>query len=450
MKLRRRSPRHALAERLESRLFLSVDVLSYHNDAASTGQNLNETVLTPTNVNSSTFGKLYSTSVDGQIYAQPLVKTGVNITVGANQGVQNVVYVATENDSVYAINANNGTVLWHDSFINPAAGVIPVPSTDLNSGDITPEVGITSTPVIDPTSNTIFVSAKTRETVAGQNEYVYRIHALDLSSGAEKFGGPTTIGATIYLGGTNYQFMSGPSVAGSGEGSVNGVLTFNAMRALNRAALTLVNGTVYIGFASHGDTDPYHGWLLGYSASNLKPTAVFNVTPNGSEGGIWQSGGKIASDAQGNLYLETGNGTFDTSFNSAGLPVNGDYGDTFLKLTPDSSTAANPNPNGWGLTVSDFFTPFNQDTLNDNDIDVGSGAPTLLPASAGSAANPQLMEGEGKEGRIYLIDIDAGKMGKYNPTTDQVVQEALGINSGSFGTASYFNGDLYSASPGGE
>lgn len=442
MKSRCRSPRPALAEQLESRRLLSVDVLSYHNDAASTGQNLNETTLTPTNVNSSTFGKLYSTSVDGQIYGQPLVKTGVNITVGANQGVQNVVYVATEHDSVYAINANNGTVLWHDSFINPSAGVIPVPSTDLNSGDITPEVGNTSTMVIDPSSSTIYVTAKTRETINGQLHYVWRLHALDLSSGAEKFGGPVTIADTIYNG-TNYTYVSGPSVAGTGNGSVNGVLTFNAMRQLNRSALTLINGVVYMGFASHGSAEPYHGWLLGYSAATLKPTAVFCTTPNGYDGGIWMTGGKIASDASGNLYFAVGNGKFDSTLNTAGFPINSDYGDTFLKLTPDSSTSANPNPNGWGLTIDDYFTPYNQQTLDTNDRDLGSGGIILLPSSAGSAAHSNLLIGEGKQGTIYLVDTATGKMGEFNSTTDQVVQEAVGANLGAFDSPVYYNGSFY-------
>ncbi len=441
---------HALAERLESRRLLSVDVLSYHNDAGSTGQNLAETALTPANVSSATFGKRYSTTVDGQIYAQPLVKTGVNITVGPNPGVQDVVFAATQHDSLYAINASNGTVLWRDSFINPAAGVIPVPSTDLSSGDIAPEVGITSTPVIDASSNTIFVSAKTRETVAGQNHYVYQLHAIDLSSGAEKFGGPRTIGDTVFLGGANYNFVSGPSVAGTGLGSVGGQVTFNAMRELNRTALTLVNGSVYVAFASHGDVDPYHGWILGYSASNLQPTAVFNTTPNGSDGGIWQSGGKIASDAQGNLYVETGNGTFDSTLNAGGFPSTADYGDSFLKLTRDSSTSANPNPNGWGLGVADYFTPFNQATLNAGDSDLGSAGPVLLPALAGSAAHPNLMEGEGKEGRVYLIDTATGQMGKFDPNVDHVVQESAAANSGAFDTAAYYNGAFYVIRPGGK
>jgi hypothetical protein len=434
--------RSAVCEALEQRRLLSVDVTTYHNDAGSTGANLNETTLTPTNVNSATFGKLYSTSVDGQIYGQPLVKTGVTITVGPNQGVHDVVYVATENDSLYALDAHNGAILWQDSFINPAAGVVPVPSTDLASGDITPEVGITATPVIDPSSSTIYVCVNTRETVNGAYHYVYRLHALDLGSGAEKFGGPATMADTIYNG-SRFTYISGPSVAGTGVGSVNGVVSFNAVRELNRVALTLANGSVYVAFGSHGDNDPFHGWVLGYSASTLQPTAVFNTTPNGEGGGIWDSGGKLAVDPQGNLYFETGNGDFDSTLNAAGRPVYADYGDTFLKLAPDSSTSSNPNPNGWGLAVSDYFTPFNQAALNVGDTDVGSAAALLLPASAGSAAHPNLLLGSAKEGRIYLIDSATGKMGGYSPTTDNIVQEAPTALSSTYGTGAYYNGAFY-------
>ncbi len=427
-------------ELLEPRLIPSVSLLTYHNDAASTGQNLAETLLTPANVNATTFGKLFTTTVDGQVYAQPLYVPGLTITVGTSQGVHNVVFVATEYDSLYAIDADSGTVLWQDSFINPAAGVTPVPSSDVSSSDISPWIGITGTPVIDPTSNTLYVVPKTREVVGADTHYVQRLHAIDLASGAEKFGGPAVIADTI-SDGSSYTYVSGPTVAGTGDGSVNGVIIFNALRENQRSALTLANGTVYIAWASHGDNGPYHGWVLGYNPATLQLSAVFNDTPYGSEGGIWMAGGKPAVDSQGNLYFETGNGTFDTALNAAGFPNQGDYGDSFIKLTPDGSTAGHPNVNGWGLAVTDYFTPFNQAGLNNGDEDLGSGGPLLLPDSAGSTAHPHLLVGAGKEGRIYLIDRD--NMGKFDPNTDHVVEELVNAVNGALDTPAYFNGNFY-------
>ncbi len=419
-----------------------VNVLSYHNDHSSTGQNLLETTLSPASVNSTQFGKQLTTPVDGQVYAQPLYVSGVNITAGPAPGVHNVVYVVTQHDSLYAIDADSGAVLWHDSFINPAAGVTTVPGSDVKSTDITPEIGITSTPVIDANSGILYLTAKTKEVSGGQSHYVYRLHAINIVSGAEALGGPAVIGDTIAVnaGGSSstYTYISGPSVAGSGGGSVNGVISFNALRELNRPGLTLANGSVYIAFSSHGDNPPYHGWVLSYNAQTLQLNGVFNATPNGSQGGIWQSGDPVTVDAQGSIYFQTGNGDFDTTMNAAGLPNRGDYGDSLVKLVVDaSSTAAHPNINGWGLKVADYFTPFNQATFNQTDKDLGSGGPLLLPDSAGSAAHPHLLIAGGKEGRIYLIDRD--NLGKFNANTDQVVQEQLGAVGGIFDTPSYFN-----------
>jgi hypothetical protein len=432
-------------EELESRLTPSVNVLTYHNDTGNTGQNLGETSLTPTNVNSSSFGKLFSTTVDGQVYAQPLVMTGVNITAGTQQGTHDVVLVATEHDSLYAIDANTGSVLWHDVLLPSKYGgtVTTVPSGDVNSGDLTPEIGITATPVIDPSTNTIYLEEKTKEVTGGNNHYLHWLQALDVGSGAAKLGGPVLIADS-----SGDTYVSGPTVNGSGanpSGAPAGKVAFDALRQMARPGLTLANGNVYLAYASHGDNGPYHGWALGYSASTLAATAVFNTTPNGSNGGIWQSGTALAVDSSGNLYLETGNGTFETTLNSSGFPVNGDFGDSFVKLAVDTSSSAsnqNGNLNGWGLKAADYFTPFNQANLNNGDVDLGSGGPFLLPDSAGSAAHPHLMVGSGKEGRIYLIDRD--NMGHFSSTTDHVVQELPAVTiSGSFGTGAYFNGQIY-------
>ncbi len=429
-----------LLEELETRLTPSTDVLSYHNDNSSTGQNLSETVLTPANVNTTTFGKLFSAGVDGQVYAQPLYVAGVNITTGANQGTHNVVFVATEHDSLYAIDADNGAILWQDTLLHAVHGgtVSSVPSSDVNVGDLAPEIGVTATPVIDAGTNTLYVEAKTKEVASDGSHYIHQLYAVNLSNGSVVGGGPAVIADSI---GDTY--VSGPTVNGTGDGSSNGTVFFDALRQLERSALTEDNGNIYLAFASHGDNGPYHGWVLSYKAATLALDGVLNTTPNGSEGGIWQGGGRVAVDAQHNLYFETGNGTFDTTLNAAGMPQSGDYGDSFVKVAVDPTTSpTNQNINGWGLKVVDYFTPFDQQNLDNGDLDLGSGAPTLLPDSAGSAAHPHLIVGSGKEGRIYLIDRD--NMGHFNASTDKVVQETNNTTiSGSFDTPAYFNNTIY-------
>jgi len=424
-------------EALEGRELLSTNVLSYHDDQASTGQNLNETVLTPDNVNIGTFGRLADVPLDGQVYAQPLYVEKVNITTGPSPGLHNVAFIATEHDSVYAIDANDGMVLWHDSFINPALGITTVPSADVGSDDLSPEMGITGTGVIDQASNTLYITANTKEVRADGVHYIYTLHALDLSTGVEKPGGPLVLGNTIdnHAGDGKFIYVSGPRVNGVGDGNINGQVPFNALTQLQRPGLSLVNGTVYIGFGSHGDNPPAHGWLMGVDAHTLTLTAAFNTTPNGSLGSIWQSGDSVVVDAQGNLYVSTGNGNRDI-FN--------DYGDSVLKLAPDpTSNPLAQNPNGWGLKVVDYFTPKNQAALNDSDLDVGSGGIMLLPDSAGSASHPHLLVLAGKQGVIYLIDRD--NMGGFNPNTDQVVQEVAAL-SHNLSTPAYFNGSIYFAS----
>lgn len=432
-------------ESLERRELLTTNITSYHVDNTSTGQNLNETILTPSNVNVNQFGKLSTVPLDGQVYAEPLYVAGVQISAGANQGSHNVVFAATQHDSLYAIDAQTGNVLWHDSFINEAAGITTIPSGDVQSDDIVPEYGITGTPVIDANTNTLFVVANTKEVRGDGVHYVYRMHAIDLASGAEKFGGPAVIGDTL-VAGASYTFISGPSVNGSGRGSVNGTITFNALWELQRAGLTLANGTVYVAFGSHSDLGTAHGWIIGYDANSLAMTAAFNTTPNGNLGTIWQSGNSITVDDQGNLYVTTGNGTFDTTLDQNGFPINHDYGQSVVKLAVDpNSSPANQNPNGWGLKVVDYFTPYNQQVLDDQNLDL-SGGIALLSDQDGSAQHPHLLVAAGKQGRVYLIDRD--NMGKFDPNGDHVVQEVDRLISNSFGTPAHLNDNLYYAGAG--
>ncbi len=390
-----------------------VNVLTYHNDNARTGQNTNETVLTLADVNATNFGKIFTYPVDGYVYAQPLVVTNVTIP---GKGVHNVVYVATEHDSVYAFDADsnagsNAAPLWQASFINPAVGITTVSSGDVSCGDLVPEVGITSTPVIDAASGTIYVEAKTKEVTNNATTFVHRLHALDIATGAEKFGGPVVIQA---------------SVAGAGDGNNGaGQVPFEPQRHLNRPGLLLNNGIVYLAYASHCDVGPYHGWLFGFDAQNLALTNVFNATPNGGLGGIWQSGCGPASDANGNIYFVTGNGTFDAS-------ANNDYGDSFLKLSTTN-----------GLQVADYFTPYNQQDLANADLDLGSGGAVVLPDEAGgSTTNLHLLVGAGKEGTIYLLRRD--NLGQYNSANNnQIKQSITSAIGGSFDTPAYFDRTLY-------
>jgi hypothetical protein len=382
-------------------------MLTHHNDDARTGQNLNETALRLSNVNSASFGKLAEYSIDGIAHASPLYVANVNIP---GVGLKNVVYVATEHDSVYAFDADvrSSTPLWRRSFLG--TGVTTVPNGDTGECcDIAPEIGITGTPVIDPTTQTLYVVVKTKE---GAGNYPQRLHALDLATGAEKFGGPVLIQA---------------SVPGTGTGSSNGQLPFNSLRENQRTALLLRNGTVYFGFGSHGDFQPYHGWLLGYNATTLQRTFVFNATPNGEGGGIWQSGGGMAMDAAGNFFFGTGDGTF--SVNGGGI----DYGDTFVKLT----TAG---------TVADWFTPHDEAYIDGNNLDLDAGGMILLPDQPGP--HPHLLVSAGKNGTIYVVDRD--NMGRFN-AVDRNVQTLDNIFPfgtplpGNYSSPVYYNGAVYFA-----
>jgi len=402
-------------------------MLTHHNDTLRTGQNNQEAALTTGNVNKTQFGKLFSQPVDGQVYAQPLWVPSVNVT---GKGVHNMVIVATEHDSVYAFDADQQeSALWQTSFINPPS-VTSIPKTLVEVGlDLSPEVGITSTPVVDAVNGIVYVEARTWEQTppAGQcnnpaapNNFVHRLHALNLSTGAEMPGSPVIVCA---------------SIPGTGYDAVGGVVSFNTMRQNQRPALLLVNGVVYLGFGALEDIDYYHGWILGYSynagAGTLSQVSVYNDSPNGQKGGIWQGGGGLLADASGNIYTATGNGTFDA--NTGGH----DYGTAFLKLTPNGST----------LEVADYFSPFNQKYMNLEIInaDLASAGPMLLPDQSGTISH--LAVACGKTGTIYLMNRD--NLGQYTSTGDNVVQalyQTIGVTAlptGNWGTPAYFNGQIY-------
>jgi Chitobiase/beta-hexosaminidase C-terminal domain/Bacterial lectin len=395
-----------------------VNVLTFHNDNARTGQNLNETTLTPGNVNTNTFGLLFSCPVDGQIYGQPLYMAAVAIT---NKGTHNVVFVATENDSVYAFDADNNAgsnaaPLWQDSFLNATGTVTAVPWGDLDCNNISPVIGITSTPVIDPSTLTLYVEAKTKEVVGTTTNYVHRLHALDVRSGAEKFGGPVVIQ---------------PVVPGSGLGNDGmGLVPFNGLYQLNRPALLLANGVVYAAYASHCDFGPYHGWVLGFNAQTLQPQGVFNTTPNGLAAGVWESGDGPATDDAGNIYFVTGNGSFDGTTNK-------DYGESYIKLTPS----------GTNLNAVDYFTPYNQQSLTSADGDEGSGGLIVLPDAVGSTAHPHLAIGEGKDGIFHLVDRD--NLGQFNSSNNNQTVQSLFMGYGGFSTPAFFGNCLYYIGAGG-
>jgi hypothetical protein len=389
------------------------NVLTSNYNNSRTGLNSGEKILTPLNVNSTQFGKLFSLAVDGQLYAQPLYLENVSI----NGAAHNVVIVATENDSVYAFDADSaGNPLWKASLVDiahgAAVGATAVNSaTDIGCTDLQPKVGVTSTPVIDPNSNTIYVEAKSKE----NGGFIHRLHALDLLTGAEKAPGPKVITATI---------------SAAGDGSSGGTLTFNSVHQLNRPGLLLLNGVIYIAYASHCDNSPYHGWLFAYDTAAFSQKGVLNFTPNGGLGGIWMSGAGLAADSSGNIFVPTGNGTFDNT----GVEL----GDSIVKVALQNGV----------LKVLDYFAPFNQNTLNANDTDLGSGGLILLPDQSGS--HPHLLVQAGKEGKIYLLNRDQLTTGNIhycasncNSTDAAIVQEIPSAVGGVYSSPTYFNGFVY-------
>ena len=351
------------------------NVLTQHNDLSRSGANPNETILTTSNVTESTFGKLFTLPIDGFTYAQPLYYADVSIAGGTH----NVLYAATAHDTVYAFDADTGTQYWTVSLGTP------VPSSVIGTENILVEVGIIATPVIDPSSGTIYVTAKTYES----GVQIFRLHALNISTGAEKFGGPVEISAG----------------------------SFDAAMENQRAAVTLVNGVVYLAFGSHEDYTPYHGFVLGYSASTLQQVQVFNVTPNSGQGAIWMGGQGLVADSSNNIYAITANST-QSEENAAD-----DYGESFIKLVP----------NGNSLTLADYFKPNQYDSWNAGDQDLGSSGAFAIPGTS-------YIAGGSKSGLLFVVNTN--NMGKLDTSSNQVVQEFQATN-GLWGSPAFFNNVMY-------
>jgi len=396
----------------------AADVTTFKNDSARTGQYLAETTLTPANVNSTSFGLLHNTKVDGKVDAQPLYLS--QITVKA--ATRNVVFVATEHASVYAVDADSGEALWQVSLL----GSGETPSDTHGCGQVVPEIGITSTPVIDRTAGahgTMYVVAMS---IDKSSNYHQRLHALDVTTGAELLGGPVEITAT------------------------SGSTSFSPGQYEERAALLLSGGVIYTSWTSHCDFAPYGGWVLAFKQSDLSPAGLINVAPGsdpnttaGPSGqdtaysrngpAIWMGGAGPAADAAGNVYFLTGNGRFETTMDARGFPSGGDFGNSFVKL---SSTAGT-------LAVADYFATFDEVALSAQDLDLGSGGEMLLPDLTDSTNTVKhLVVGAGKDGKIYLVDRD--NMGKFNSTKNNIWQELDGaLGGGVRASPAYFNGNLY-------
>jgi hypothetical protein len=391
------------------------DVVTYKNDVGRTGQNLTESVLTLTNVASTTFGLLRNLPVDGKVDAQPLYLSQLTIKDAAH----NVVYVATEADSVYAFDSDTGgTPLWHVSLL-PSGETL---SDTHGCGQVTPAIGITSTPVIDRTAGpngVIYVVAMSKD---ASSAYHQRLHALDVTTGAELFGGPVAITAT-YAAGTS----------GSAGAS------FEPGQYVERAALLLSQGIIYTSWTSHCDDQPYSGWIMAYNQTTLAQTAVLSIGPNSSSGpAIWMAGGGPGADSSGNVYLLTANGTFETTLDSNGFPNKQDYGNSFLKLAPTATS----------LTVSDYFAMWNEVAESNADTDLGSGGELLLPDLTDSTNTVRhLIVGAGKDGNIYVVNRD--NMGKYNAAKNSIWQQLNGVLNGVWATPAYYNGTLYYGDTGG-
>jgi hypothetical protein len=390
----------------------ATDVTTYKNDVSRSGQNLTESVLTLANVNSTSFGLLRFLSADGKVDAQPLYLSGLSV-----QGVShNVVFVATENDSVYAFDADTGAKLWQVSLLGSGES----PSNSVGGcSQITPQIGVTSTPVIDRSAGahgTLFVVAMSR---SGASTYYQRLHALDVTSGAELLNGPVAITATY------------PVMGGS--------ISFDPGQYAERAALLLTQGTVVLSFTSHCDQRPYSGWVMAYNEGTLAQTAVFNAGPNGGGAGpsIWMAGGGPAADSSGNVYLLTANGAFETTLDANGFPNRADYGNSFLKLSSGT------------LAVADYFAMYNEVAESSADQDLGSGGILLLPNLTDSTNTTRhLAVGAGKDGNLYVVNRDS--MGKFGPNSNDIWQELDGaFPGGIWSTPAYYNQSLYFGPSGG-
>lgn len=408
-------------------------VLTYHNDNSRDGINMREFALSSATVTTATFGKLFSCAVDGAVYAQPLWMRGVSIA----GGIHNIIVVATQHDSVYVFDAdaNPCVTYWHvnllDTLHGGTPGEAPVTWNDVGYclGDIYPEVGVTGTPVIDSATNTIYVvgASESNRKNSGtcrrtSGNFYHRLHALDVFTGSEKYNAPVMIAA---------------SVPGTGDGSVNGMVSFHSQLHHNRSGLAEAGGRIYVAFAAHEDATPYHGWVIAYKASNVQQQmAVFNTTPNGvngADGGIWAGGAAPAIDGGGDLYVSTGNGVFD----ELPPPPNDDYGDSILRLHYVTGSTLN----GVNLSIAGYFTPFDQLSLSRSDVDLGSGGVVLFPNQTGSGPKYLLAE-VGKEGVVYLID--RTNMGLYNSSNNnQIVQSFTGPVNGLWGIPALWHNNFY-------
>jgi hypothetical protein len=390
--------------------------------------------ITPANIGRLT--QQYTDVVNGQIVAEPLVAT-VDITVGPHPGIQNVVFVATQEDSLYAFNETTGALDWHVSFLNPSAAGLPLAEEDFQGS------GIIGTPVVDPASNTIYLVSSEAYVAGGLVHYTKMLRAIDMSDATERPGGPAVIADTAASGLTPLAF-AGPSVRGTGAGSVKGRVYFNVLRQMQRPGLMIDGNNIVIGFGSAVGVQPYyHGWILAFDKSSLLPTGVFNDTPNGNDGGIWMDGNSIQIDSQGYLYTATGNGTFDARLDARGFPSRSDFGDSVLKL---ALVPGYKGPNGTGIKVIDYFTPRNQATLDKYDEDLASSGVLILPDQAGGPGHPNLVLASGKQGTLFLVN--RNRMGHFNPIRDHVVAEMPRAITSSFDTPARFLNNIYYAGAG--
>jgi hypothetical protein len=390
--------------------------LTWHNDNERTGRNPSETTLTLKNVNVNTFGKLFVLSTDGLVDAEPLYVP--NLTI--NAGTHNVVFVESENATVYAFDADNGSPLWQIT----ALETNETASDNRSCGQVTPKIGITSTPVIDMSSGpngTMYLIAMSRDS---KDNYHQRLHALDVTTGAEEFGGPTDISAKF---------------PGTGDNSQGGFVIFDPAQYKERSGLLLLSHTIYTGWASHCDDRPYTGWLMSFDETTLAQKSVLNVTPNGNEGAIWAAGAGLAADTAGNIYFDDANGTFDTTLDPNGFPINGDYGNGIIKVSTKKKK----------MVVADYFNMFNTVSESNGDQDLGSGGAMVVPNIKDSSGGVhQLVVGAGKDQNIYLAD--RTNMGKFNPSNNsQIYQELSGALAGSvFSSPAFAPGTIYYGSVG--
>ena len=391
-------------------------VLTWHNDNERTGRNTSETTLTLKNVNVNTFGLLFVLPTDGLVDAEPLYVP--NLTV--NGGTHNVVFVESENATVYAFDADNGSALWQVT----ALEANEMASDNRNCGQVTPKIGITSTPVIDVSSGphgTMYLIAMSRDS---NDNYHQRLHALDVTTGAEEFGGPVDIAAKF---------------PGTGDNSQGGFVIFDPKQYKERSGLLLLDHTIYTAWGSHCDDRPYTGWLMSYDESTLAQKSVLNVTPNGNEGAIWAAGAGLAADSAANIYFDDANGTFDTTLDPNGFPINGDYGNGIIKVSTKKKKMA----------VADYFNMYNTVSESNGDEDLGSGGAMVVPNIKDSSGGVhQLVVGAGKDKNIYLAD--RTNMGKFNPNNNnQIYQELTGALAGSvFSSPAFTQGTIYYGSSG--